>query len=135
MKVAELDREVRYLVNKAKTYKPKVKSPNVNETTDNSTETSQNKTSEEKGDLLPFSIKFYLTFYIGEKKDDFAVPEKPEESEEKQKPKQKRKQETEEKTDETLQLDSNAGKINNYFYEISFSITSYCCFLVFRKDN
>lgn len=44
-KIAELDREVKYLINKAKTYKPKVK---VEKTESNETETEKTDDSEKE---------------------------------------------------------------------------------------
>jgi len=38
-KIADLDREVKYLLNKAKTYRPKEKPTNTTESADNSTKT------------------------------------------------------------------------------------------------
>ncbi|CAD5112087.1 DgyrCDS1328 [Dimorphilus gyrociliatus] len=94
MKLAELDREIRYLASKAKNYRPKPKVVPTNDTNSNTTDTSQNKTSETKDD----------------KKEEFVVPEKAEESEEKRKPKHKSTSEDSEKSDETLQLDGNTDQ-------------------------
>lgn len=49
-KMALLDREVKYLVNKAKIWRPKVEAPSVPETAENKTETEGNKTESKTAD-------------------------------------------------------------------------------------
>ena len=62
-KMAELDREVKYLLNKMKTFKPKPKSKPDEKKSPNETKTEE-KTTEEKGKRwLVNNIYFYLYWH------------------------------------------------------------------------